>query len=496
MGRFIALLLRKLQRTGQWPLPEEAELRKRILRWQALRETDRDAIARMADWPIGDRPYKVDGLPARIPKAWANYLFGEPPQFVPANVNDHDAIENLTEGLEDELHRGEDICAAEGEVWWRIHGSTMLDEHPQLQFYSRLSVVPLWQGRTVAAVAFVSQLTPPAGEGAEQGIIYRHFEIHERGLVENHLFIGTRNTIGQHVDLGRHPETETLTDSWVHGLPGNLAGRIYNELGRDPRCGVSEYAAILDQLLDLNEVATIGSENVRLTAKKRVIVPASALEPPVPDLADDLVDTGDGTLARTRRPRWDAGEDVIAADPLDGELGRDSTPFQVLEYSFDAEPLIAWKRDLVETAVSRRGITAQWLGLITGQGDGYATTGAALRYRLIPTTAAGNEKARPWDRAVPHILELMIMLDALGQDAGGFGVRWAEIARPTFTRGNPLPEDQGEEDLRHAGNVTAGIESVKQSIKERHPEWSDDQVQVELDDIRTDRQAAAPSPFG
>lgn len=495
----ITRLLRKLTRTGRWPLPEEAKIRRKLLAYKAIRDTNREHLRIMAEWP-SNRPYKVDSLGVRIVKAWRNYVHGEQAKWTPANDSDAEALQNLIRDARvgDEMGRGIDIAASEGETWWRIYADPEIAPHPLPQFHSRLNVVPLFMGPRLAAVAFVTQLPSyePAG-----GTVDRHIEIHAEGVVENYLYRGTRETIGRSVDLGQHPETGDLAPVWQHGLPGILAGRIVNEEGPDPTLGVSEFHDILDQLLDLNEIATIGSENVRLTAKKRVVVPLSALQAQPVDQADTditpgLEDAGDGSFRQPAARKFDAGEDVLAIDPLNSELGREQMPFQVLEYSFDAEPLIAWKRDLVETACSRRGITLQWLGLTTGAGDGYAATGTALRYRLIPTNAAGAEKRAPWLEQAPRILELMILLDAASTADGGFGVRWADPARPVYEPGEPMPEDPQEEDLRHQGNVTAGIESVEASIRARHPDWTDDQVETERDAIRADRQASAPSLFG
>ncbi len=112
----------------------------------------------------------------------------------------------------------------------------------------------------------------------------------------------------------------------------------------------SRYHAITDQLLDLNESHTIGSANMRLTAKKRVVVPPTALQPTA--RRPDTIDNGDGTRSAPPSATFDAGEDVLVADQLDKELGRESNPFQVLEYTFDAEPLIAWQRNTIEVGTT------------------------------------------------------------------------------------------------------------------------------------------------
>jgi hypothetical protein len=328
--------------------------------------------------------------------------------------------------------------------------------------------------------------------GDTKATVYRHLEIHSHGLVDHRLFRGTNRRIGEEVDLEQHGETENLEPFWRHG-EDMLMGRVVNRRGRDITLGVSEYHGIKDFLLDLNEALTIGAENARLTAKKRIVAPASSVT--APDRIDTrgMIDRGDGTFIQpANQAAFDAGEDVFVIDPLDEQLGKgdSSSPFRVLEYSFDAQALITHKRDLVEGALTRVGITPQWVGLNTGQTDGYAITGTALRFRLIPTTKAGHGKARPWDTTLPRVLALAAAIDALGEDDGGFGRDWADLdTLPTVERANPLPVDEVEEAQVDQTLITAGVASRRSRVKKRHPDWTDEQLNEELTAIQDDHPA-------
>jgi hypothetical protein len=189
-----------------------------------------------------------------------------------------------------------------------------------------------------------------------------------------------------------------------------------------------------------------------------------------------------GSSPRTAGPVFNAGEDLLVIDPVNEELGRDGTaPFTVLEYSFDAEPLIAYKRDKVETALTRLRITPQWIGVQTGSGDGYAVSGTSLRLRAIPTTRAGNSKGKQWDKALPQLVRALQRLDALPEADGGFGQQWAQADEPPgVKRGNPMPNDEVEEATIEATLVGAGVKSVRQSVRDQHPEWTDEDVDAEV----------------
>lgn len=491
---------------GSWPPRSELRVRESVRTYRAFLDSDREALKDVAGW-TGDRDYKVDPLGPLIADAWADHLFGEDVSVEPATPGDEKALDDLLEGngdLTGDLHAAERDVVGEGERWWRVYADRDIADVPLLEWHGRDEVIPLYLGRRLLAVALVTELPKRGGRSTA---VYRHFEIHVDGMVEHVLFRGTPAKIGTTVPLEEHPDLLELAAGltgtglegrrWVHGLP-MLMGRITNgrRIDRKLAAGVSDFRRIEDFLLDLNEAATIGAENARLTAKRRVVVPEESLRPAAPTLTD----RGDGILvpsATNGRGQFDAGEDVLVVSKLDAELGSgvDGT-FKVLEYSFDAEALIAYKRDLVETALTRVGITPQYVGVITGQGDGLALSGTALRFRLIPTVKAGGGKARPWDDALPQIIALMARLDALPEADGGFGRPWADpTTPPSVERANPIPVDEVEEAGVDATYVGAGLRSRETSVRRQHPDWSDQQVTDELKRIK-DEQPTSSGMFG
>jgi hypothetical protein len=224
---------------------------------------------------------------------------------------------------------------------------------------------------------------------------------------------------------------------------------------------------------------------MRLTAKKRVAVPREAI-------------TEDGT--------FDASEDVLIVDtPLDDQLGsvKSTGKFAVLEYSYDSEALIAQKLDTVATILNRVGIVAEMgAGGMGSRGSGgsgggaAALSGTALRMRLIPTTLAANGKARFWDDQLPKIMMLAQQLDAMSEEEGGFGRPWDSADEPpAIERSQPLPTDETEETNRHVSAVGGEIESRRTAISDLHPDWDDDQVQEELNQIAYElKQFGAAKP--
>lgn len=496
----LALLDRAFSQEGAWPLPSEKPILERLNTWAALYEGDAATMARVAGWTDARRRYRVDSLPERIADAWAAYLYGEDPRITPPAEADADLMRDLIRvpgcELPGELERGAALCVAQGEIWPRIYTDELAAPRPLLDWVSRRNVLPLWVGPRLAAAAVVTEL--PSGQ---KDVIHRHFETHSAGVVVNTLYAGSADNLGERIALTANEATAELVERWDTGLPGMLVGRIPNKLREDRRIGVSDYQGILDYLLDLNEAAIIGAHNARLTARKRAIVSASVLRPALAG--------GDGELTPEERPfggpggnppaaRFDPSEEVFVEDQLDKELGRDaSSPVRILEYSFDAEALIHWKRSLVDDAISRVGLVAQYVGAagLDAERAGYAISGTALRLRLIPTDKTGRAKARYQDGALPAILRTMAALDAMPRGSngrpGGFARPWQNVTDlPVVERRPGLPEDEVEEAQRHATLVGGGLESVETAVRKLNPGQPDDWVAAEVARIREDKQAA------
>lgn len=512
----VAILLeRLLAKGGPWPPPREVRVWSHVTLGRAFLESDRDKLRKRAAWTDQSKPYKVDPLPERMADARADFLWGEEPNIAPAHPSDEDRLKELVEGNGDlvgDFHSAERDVAGEGQKWWRIYVDRDVAEVPLLEWHSRDTVIPLFIGRRLMAVALVTVLEG-AGRAGARTAIYRHLEVHVDGAVVHVLLRGSAKRLGQEVPLDEHDETAELLDgelgpngrvAWAHGLP-MLMGRIPNRRRRgstrlEP---VSDFSSVEDFLLDLNESVTIGSTNMRLTAKKRAIMPQSAAQQATPragiGAGIDLIDRGDGSMVPADgRSMVDLGEDVFIVDPMDAELGRDApAPFRILEYSFDAEPLIAWRAELVEGALTRVGLTPQWVGVNARNAEGYAVSGTALRFKLVPTTNAGRRWARPWDGAdgTGRILSLMAQVDALPEEDGGFGADWTSPDEPMIVeRANPLPTDEVEEAQVESTLVNARVRSRRQSIKAQHPDWTDEQVDSELELIEADTPAAPVIP--
>lgn len=457
----------------------------------------------MIGWDSGKRAeaqFLIDPMPSRISTAYSSLIFGRSPEITTEDESDQGRMDDLAEGnnFRSEFSRAARTASSEGEVWWRWRVDPKLADVPVLEWFSRTAVYPLWIGSRLAAVAFINRLSDTSTSR------WRLFEIHEvdpevGGRVEHVLYREPRNTtdsvvvtstgdkteevfrLGERVALTAHPEAENLAVEWVHGLPSLIAGRIVNMFGSDPKIGVSDYFDPEDYLLELDVIASIAHANLELTARKRAIVPIARV-----DGETGAVDLGEQVLVPTTADRG-----------MPGETAGKSQQFQILEYEFDADALVTWKREAERTAVTRAGLDLQYTGVESA--DGRADSGTALRIRLIPSVAAGEERAGDWDFRLPQILTIGQQLDHLPPgdqenlaNTGGFGRPWAKPDEPpSVNRGSSLPEDRTEGTERRSTAVGAKIMSIETAVREDHPDWSDDEVKNEIGRIGKDAQKEA-----
>jgi len=463
-------LIRTLDRTPTWPRQEDHLVWGRIALWTAMRESDRAYLAAHSGRAV-DR-YMVDPLPEKISGAYADLVAGAPPTIEAANEGDQDQYDAIAKenALDHLFHAGVDTQVSEGGVWWRIYVDREVADWPLIDLHSRMGVVRLFAGRRLRSVGFFTRLDDPSGNDT---VAWRHLEVHEQGRVVNLLYRGADHTLGRKVSLRSHPDVETLRDEWKHDLP-MLAGWIPNKLDLAGREGVSEYASIEDMLLELNESLETGKSNRRLVARKRVVVPASAV-----DSAGDL----------------DPEREAIVMEQADlGDNQQSTSPLRVLEYSFDADALITYQNDLAVKALTRVGIAAEFIGIPTA--GGFAESGTALRLRLIPSTNAGRGKRKPWlgDSGLAAQLHLCARVANLPVDQGGYGTSFAQLDEPPAVDvPTELPEDPVERTGRVSQAVTARVMSRRQAVAEQHPEWTEDQVNEEVEQIQDDMEAERPA---
>lgn len=451
-------LIASLQASKRWP-PDDAWEKCEYL--AAFRDSDVHELQELHT-PRWDRKreYIPDPLPNLISRAYADLLVGEAPTIEAAQEPDQENLDLIVQqsDLTSQAHVAAQIASSEGEVWWKVYTDRMVSDRPIIEFTSRQDVVALWRSGQPVAIAFVSTRSV-----TEARVVDRLLEVHEPGRVLNLLYRGTPETLGSRIALQTDPELADLPDEWRHGLGIMLAGRIINKpaIGY-ANLGRSDYEGLQQMFLSLNEATTIGVENARLTAKKRLFVDRKYLD------------------ARGDMP---AGADVFLLDNKDFGDGEKSGVYAI-EYSFDADQLIAYQRDLVDRIITRAGLVAQWVGASV---DGRAETGTALRVRMVPAVLATQGKALHFQQGLKDALLACQLVDNLGVQSGGFERPYTAAGEPPMVElTDSIPPDPTEEAQRLSTLAASELQSRRRSVQELHPDMTPDQVDEELAEIRAD----------
>lgn len=483
----------RLERGKRWPAPSEEDVHRALELYIGLAESDERLLRKVHRWS-NRRAYIIDSVPEKVPRAYGDLLYGQPPAIAPANESDANRLDDLVaDDFGAELRSSVDMAGGEGEVWWRVQADKLLGR-AKTTWHSRATVFPLLAGAEVVAVCFVDELPKVEDENAEKDIngndkrVWRHIEMHARGRMENWLYLGEADKIGKPIALTDHTATAELPVVWNHELPAMLAGRIVPRFGRSKLVGRSLYAGVAGMCLALNEASTIAAENTRLGGKQRMVVPASVLK-------RTHEAARNAEVPRTPSAYFDTAEEAFVAEVLDGNLGDDGKePMRMLAYEWWPEKSVVRRKDLTETILANCDLVPQYVGA----GDqGQAESGTALRVRYIPTINAADGFGTTWDQEAPRVVRAMQLVEQLSLEAGGFGREWVNAnGLPTIERTDPLPVDTVEQTQVASLRRSAQLISIRTQLEETFPGREDAWYDQERDRIIGDEKALAVASSG
>lgn len=445
-----------------WPPPGQRAVWEAIELWAAFRRSDEARIKQHANVPW-HRRYLISPVPRMISRAKANLLYGEAPEFRAESDRDAENLQRVVRenGLEAELHRAALMASSEREVWGRIVVDPSLCDAPILEFVSRRQVIPHFRGRFVVGATIVQEWAYTSR------IVYRLLEDYEAGLVRATVFKGTPTTLGSEIALDQFPPTKGRLPEVATGFDFPLVAFIPNSIDGDPTAGFGDYQGLEERFLAINEAATVGQENLRLVGRKRALVDAKYL----------------------RNGKLPAGDDLFIRSDDEATAGDGGKPLQVIEYSFEADQLKTYLDQLIDTTLVFGGAAPQLVGRAV---DGGAISGTALKLKMIHSLMESSGTGGYFDRGVQRLLRAAAVIDSRPTTQGGFGRRWDQPdVDPVVQRGDGLPRDDMEAAQWLVMVTGSEAISVEEKVRFIHPDWSQEQVDDEVDRIRKESSAAA-----
>ena len=426
-------------------------------------------------------------LAGDIASASADLLFSEAPRLVVPEAHAERASQaaKTTQeellvladkaGLQNRLLEAADQCAGVGGVYLRVVWDTQVADHPILAPMPGDAGIPEFRWGRLVAVTFWRVVY---NDGTQ---VWRHLERHElvngRGVILHGLYKGTHDNLGQKVSLDAHPATAGLEEVVpvpggglaVRYVPNMLPARRFRHVPLGMALGQADIAGAEGLLDALDEVYTSWVRDIRL-AKARVLVPKEYLE-----------------RGEDGRFRFDRDQEVFVPLEMD-PTGQASGPITLTQFAIRTQEHEQAALHLIERIVDHAGYAPQTFGLRI---EGRAESGTALRIRERKTFVTASRKQRYWQRPLEEILQ--VMLAAHREVFGATGVDPDLEVKVQFEDSiapSTLELAQTAEVLARA--KAASTETLVRLV---HPDWSDEQVQKEVDRIAREQGLNLPSPM-
>ncbi|CAN5612733.1 hypothetical protein BH24ACT22_BH24ACT22_13600 [soil metagenome] len=398
------------------------------------------------------RDYCPVPLARDIARFSSQLLFSEPPKLTIEDEVAGPALDAWTSfnRLDQFLADAGDNIAAEGSGALRI----IRDDHVSGTFPLIIAEPAdrvIWataHGRyTTGGVVVVER------DSEEHGVRWRLLEYHGPGVVRRALFKGSLTGLGSRVELGAGPlEFQKLRAEVFTGVDKPTLIKCDNVPG-----GHSDIAG-LDSLLDaIDDAETVGKKKLRgskpLTFVNRKLSDAAGDA----DL-DGAILIGEGTMSPIEEPNQLA---------------------QVVQGRMEAEDHRVYTDHLRELAVSMAGYSlASW-----GFGDGgRADSGRALKLRQVRTLLTRSGKERIAREAISEAVGVAVAM-MLGR---------SEVVKPEIQFGDGFPEDAIERAEELAKLRDAGLISTRQALRELHPDFDEDKIAEELQEIQAETPTSDP----
>jgi A118 family predicted phage portal protein len=414
-----------------------------------------------------------------IAQTSANLLFAEPPQSKIAEAHEEKAkdeakkaqsrLDDIIEksGFNSKLHEGGETCAALGGVFIKPVWDKSLADYPMVSMDQVDNAIPEFKWGILTAVTFFKAISED-----DKDNVYWLLERHEPGLILYGLYKGKEDMLGYRISLQAHPETKHIPDVVNTLLPGILPRYVPNmkpnNRFRGSEFGKSDYVGTEGMMDALDEVWTSWIRDIRL-GKGRIIVPEHFLK------KDPI----------TGKRVFDGEQEVfttLEADPLSAaEMGITPSQFEIRTEEHKTTSL-----ELIDRIISTAGYSPQSFGLNI---EGSAESGTALNIRERKSMLTRGKKETYWQNAIRDILEMMLFIDKTH-----LGNRETEVYRPTVE----FQDSASNDALSLATAVEminrASAASIETKVRMLHPDWTEDQIKLEVKLITEQTGMGMPNP--
>lgn len=412
--------------------------------------------------------YVAMPVPYALSQASANLLFGEAPKIVAANQADQARLDLIVQKnkLVAQSRAAAITSSSEGGVYLKlsVDPSTPVGRQvPRLQFIQESRVIPHFVANELVEATIITSWTE--GNGRR---VYRLLETHQPGLISYRLFSGANTDLGTEVSLSSYPKTANLDQEVETGIAELLVSYIPNALSVNSPYGVSDYANGIDNLFyAFNDATSIAHR-------------ATQAGVPLTMMPRDILD---------ENQNLNHEKTIIAVNKLADTLGEGdlSKMIQTVQHNAQQDKFMDYANQILDLLLLFSGMS----GASFGREDiGNASSGTALKIKMASTLATAAAKASFYEDSLAEMLRLAAILDQEAVGDGDMikpGAEWAEADAPVSVQlADGLPEDDNEKSAIIQKLRSAGVLSIREAIKIANPEWTEEQVDQEIENIRED----------
>jgi A118 family predicted phage portal protein len=425
--------------------------------------------------PTGQRDGRLHvPLPADLAATSANLLFSEPPKITAADKTVQERINQLEEdGLTTLLLHAAEAASALGDVYLRpVIDEDVLPGRAFLATVHADGAIPLIRWGRLVEVTFWSTLLVDGDTHVR--LLEHHEVVGGVGRIVYAVHEGTSTALGRPVPLTEHAAAAHLADLIdeesaqptgldrldVVRVPNAGPQRRWRKDGALKYLGRSDFDGNEQWFDALDETWTDWMRDIRL-ARGRILVPSYMLQ----------------SLGRGEGAIFDAEREVFTQ--LDAMPGQQSGPAITMnQFTIRWQEHQATASEIEKVAMRHAGLSAQTLG---EDGGDVAMTATEAQARERQSFTTRGNRIGTWRPAIADAAELLLAVER-----NYFGSSRPEPERPNVEFGDSVSESPEATARTVQLYRAAQAISIDTAVRMAHPEWEDEQVNVEVRKIQTE----------
>jgi A118 family predicted phage portal protein len=409
----------------------------------------------------------------------ANLLFSESPRIIINNMLYSDIINYFIKenGFDNLILEGAEIASAFGGVLLKLDIDSQLSDFPILSCLTPLQFLPTFKmGRLNSILMWRDVLIIE-----DKDIYYRLFEDRTRKgnnlNISFKLYKGNQYNVGFEIDLNSidDPSLLNLNNFEISNVRG--LGCIYipnmkpNKLAPGSMIGINDFNSSIPLMDGLDSIWSSWMNDIEL-GRGQIFLDEELLQ------RDDSLD-GSGSSSVGRGSSFSKFKKCFINLNLSSyKMSNDNVkPLDVHQFDIRTDDHLKACIESIKTIIGNCGYSPQSFGIdVTGQ----AESGTALRIKEGKSVLTSQKKARYWQ---PQINDLLRQMVALYYAYNNKDTRINDPSEITVELEDSIPINTKElsETIRNLDMAKAVSTYIK--VKMQHPDWSEDDITLEVDRI-------------